>query len=262
MNIRRFLVFTAFFLPFVLMGEMTAGEPGYKTATGYLDQFYVQLYTVADEKKLDEIIVRTDNTTYVNVYNSKKGDAPDQAAQNENLMTRKYLTNSDPANLSRISLPYGANYYIDIPLFMERMKAGVVYEFRLSNISLQKAVKVIQIINNVTGEVSGNLLDEGSSFSFSFLSEKKEYEFTLRAFGAEPFIENSAIDTDANLWSNPSNWLSGKLPGGDSHVIIPEGTQVIIEAGKDYKIGYLTNRGTLVNNGTLEVSDFMEVLTK
>lgn len=247
-------------LQFLAAGEITAGNPPYMTPTGRLDNFKIELYNNETQAKCDGVSIQTNNETRSDVYNSKKGDAADMGAENEDLTARKNtIVNGklNPTYLTAIAMPYGDNYFIDIPLRIQKMKVGVEYYFTIVSGAVTGAARIIQITDQTTGEVSVNLLDEGSVFKFT--PDKATYEFNLRIYGGEPFKETTANDEESNLWSKASNWLSGKLPKEDSYVIIPEGTQTVISSGSDIKVGYLTNLGTIVNNGTLNVTDFMEV---
>ena len=261
---KKILLVVTLLLPIIYGGEVKGDNPPYKTPTGMIDAFFVDLYN-KDNKWVDRIIVRTDNTVSVDVYDAKNGDAIDMGATYEDLLTRKNTILGGkliPTLLSKIAMPYGDNYFIDIPLVMQKMKKGETYYFKLGFTEIEKAVKVVEITDLNTGIRSGNLYADDAVFTFTSPMDKTDYEFALRLYGAEPFKETSASGEAANRWNDPENWLSGKLPGENSHVIIPEGTETLIKDGENLKVGYLTNLGVLINNGTLEVSDFMEVSSK
>lgn len=263
--ITRKILFLMLLLPLISAGEVKAGDPPYMTPGNViLDQFAIQLFN-AEDQKCDEVSIRMNNSTFTDVYDAKKGDAIDQGATYENLKIRKNTVIDGkliPTYQSKIVMPYGDSYFLDIPLLLERMEKGADYYLKLSHSSWESAVKIVQITDANTGVVSGNLFNDDVVLAFTSPSDKTEYEFTIRIYGGEPFKESATINGGSNRWNNASNWLSGKLPGENSYVILPEGTQIIIGEGEDFRVGYITNLGTLINNGALEVTDFMEVSSK
>lgn len=248
-----------------LAGEVIAGTPPYLTKEDTrLDQFIVELYNTTAEAWLDRVTVRTNNATYADVYDSKKGDAVDMGAQNEDMAIRKNTFIEGvliPTLQTRIVMPYDENYFFDVSLVLKQMQSGKDYYLKLSrDLAEERAVKAVQIIDPVTGTVSDNMLsDDGVTFEFTVPSGVTSFEFIIRVYGGEPFKVTSGSDGETNLWSNPANWFSGKLPDENSHVVIPEGVQTIIAEQDNVKVSHLTNLGTIVNNGTLEVTEFIEV---
>ena len=176
------------------------------------------------------------------------------------------------ARLALDNRPYNGKYYMDFPLYIELNKVGR-YSFtaRTRPNDGNEAAVFFRFIDYAYPEKFIDILRDGYSVEITKTEldapqteEDRKMQrlpgnytrFAVRVY-AGALLKKDAVDSD---WTNANNWIGG-VPGEgkdarvDNCVFIPDDVDIVIPAGKNYKIGALLNAGNLIieDGAVLEV---------
>lgn len=153
--------------------------------------------------------------------------------------------------------PYDG-YSARFELRVDFMKSGQ-YRFemaqRTTSSSSANIARSARLIDKKNPDRNINLFTETYTFTVTDIKEDAS-RFSIIVYAAEASIRSG------NWTKDPSIWVSKVAPAETDHVVIAEGTEITIDKGENMKIESLSNYGLLINEGTLEVANGVNLLSK